>query len=745
MMVSTILTMAMAFSGCSQERNAVGDTTYESTENTSAKGDSSVPIPNVDQPDALDLPGAMDANWTAVPMTTKFQHDNGIQGGEGGQWMLYITYSYTDGNIAYAGSDVAGMYRSKDSGVTWEPCTVGIRSSGATGIEVDPTNANRVLLVGCNSGPFDENGLYLSTDGGDSFHRTLPMKIVGYRDFRPQIAWDMSSYEESFGGCKTVYWSRETKIYHNGGFAETALYRSNDGGENWELVTRDEKLAGAMIFCDPKSGDLYAGNENGTFVSKDGGKSFELILEGECLSLDVVYSNPGYVYVTKQDAFYVSNDAGKSFSKVSESGYPSSGNPSHLRVSPADHNYMLLQDDMLSRSGEYISETYFSHDGGKTWKKSGRHDEISFIPYNARQNSLAWHPTDRNICLSFGGDYILRSMDGGENFNWSNSGFNGGSFTRLSINVNNPDLMALANQDYSGSFSTDGGKTWKYAQFYEAWGGWSYGAYVVDEQTIIFVCRDYSGKYGSGKGVDLIIRSTNGGNTWESTGVVVEGNPNILGVLGDDNVLLVNGWRSNDKGATWTKSNEKDGFETVLTYALEGNAIFGLRGSCIVKSIDKGLTWQKYADMEKKVLDMAYDNQNDTLWVLDEDGCLFRFIEGRRVNIKLPTGREMRTKTIASDPFDGNIIYVGNARDIAKSEASVIRSLDGGTTWENMTKTATNGVPGMDGGVEASFIRTHPKTGDLYVVGGCRGMWKTRRPTTRWGLAKCSLLHNILQ
>lgn len=726
-LISAIMAVAMTFSGCAGEGDTVTDTTDETTEETTMKEETRVPIPKVDQPDATELPGAKDADWTAVPMTTEYQYENGIQGGEGCQWMLYITYANTDGNIAYAGSDVAGMYRSKDGGVTWEPCTVGIRSSAATGIEVDPTNADRVLIVGCNSGPFDENGLYLSTDGGDTFHRTLQMNIVGHRDFRPQIAWDMSSYDESFGGCKVVYWSRETEIYNNGGYKETALYRSDDGGENWELISTDEKIGGAMIFCDPVSGDLYAGNENGTFVSRDGGKSFELILEGECLSLDVVYNNPGYVYVTKQDALYISSDGGKSFNKMSESGYPSSGNPSHIRVSPADHDYIVLQNDMMSR-GQYLSDTYFSHDGGKTWKKSGRHDEISFIPYNQRQGNLAWHPTDRNICLSFGGDYILRSTDGGENFEWSNSGFNGGCFTRIAINVNNPDLMALGNQDYSGAFTTDGGKTWKYTNFYERWGGYSYGAYVVDKQTIIFVCRDFSGKYGNGEGVDVIIRSTDGGETWKSTGIVLTESLNILGVVGEENVLLVGGWRSEDKGETWTKSDEKEGFDAVLTYASDGSAVFGLRGSWIVKSTDKGLTWEKYGRAGVNVLDMAYDNQNDTLWVLGEGGYLFRFIDGERVNIKLPTGGEMRTRTIACDPFDGNIIYVGNALNIAKSEASVIRSTDGGATWENMTKTATDGVTGMDGGVEASFMRTDPETGDLYVIGGCRGMWKTKRP-----------------
>ena len=139
--------------------------------------------------------------------------------------------------------------------------------------------------------------------------------------------------------------------------------------------------------------------------------------------------------------------------------------------------------------------------------------------------------------------------------------------------MNNPDLIALGNQDYSGAFTTDGGKTWKYTNFYEGWGGYSYGAYVVDERTIIFVCRDFSGKYGSGEGVDVIIRSTDGGETWESTGVVLDGSLNILGVVGEENVLLVGGWRSEDKGETWTKSDEKEGFDAVLTYASDGSAV----------------------------------------------------------------------------------------------------------------------------------------------------------------------------
>lgn len=676
---------------------------------------------------AEDLPGAADASWKPVPLVSKEQKDAGKNGGEGGQWLLYLTYAYTDGNIAYAGTDVGGMYKSKDAGKSWTPCTVGIESSGVTGIEVDPTNKDRVLAVGCNSGAFATNGLYLSTDGGASFHGVLLQKIVGHRDFRPQIAYDISSYDKDFGGCKTVYWSRETKIYSKGGFTDCALYRSDDGGEKWTLVCNDSNIGGAQIFCNPETGAVYAANDNGTFVSTDNGKTFTSVLSGACLSIDVIPTKPNNVYVTKKDALYISTDSGKSFSAVSKTGYPASGYPSHLRVSPANPDYMLLQNDLLTGSGQYKSDTYFSHDGGKTWTKSNRDVLGSFIPYNARQNNLAFHPTDKNICLSFGGDFIMRSSDGGVNFTLSNDGYNAGCLTRFAFNVNNPDLVAVSNQDYSGAFSTDGGETWTYANVYYAWGGYTYGGYMADANTVIFICNDKDNFYGMGKNVYIIIRSDDGGKTFKSTGANVGGKTNVMGVVGDENVILAGNLRSGDKGKTWS---EVDGVTSVYTYELDGGAVYGANGKELVKSTDKGITWKVLAKLSSDISDLAYDNSGDTVYALTSDGsvCRVNCKDGKVSPVALPKGGSIKPKTLACDPFDGNILYVGNALNVAKSMTSVIRSTDGGKTWQNMTRTPSGEVKGLDGGVEVSFMRTHPLTGALYTIGGCRGMWTAARP-----------------
>ena len=75
------------------------------------------------------------------------------------------------GSLTYGGT---GLYRSTDDGATWE--RVGLKKSGTIGrIVVDPTDANRIW-VAVSGNLFNkggQRGVYLSTDGGDSWQRSL--------------------------------------------------------------------------------------------------------------------------------------------------------------------------------------------------------------------------------------------------------------------------------------------------------------------------------------------------------------------------------------------------------------------------------------------------------------------------------------------------------------------------------------------------------------------------------------------
>ena len=53
--------------------------------------------------------------WVQVPMVSQYIIDQGHEGGEGCQAMIYIGYAPSDdGKLAFMGTDVGGIYRSED-------------------------------------------------------------------------------------------------------------------------------------------------------------------------------------------------------------------------------------------------------------------------------------------------------------------------------------------------------------------------------------------------------------------------------------------------------------------------------------------------------------------------------------------------------------------------------------------------------------------------------------------------------
>ena len=680
-----------------------------------------------------------DVVWKPVSMLSQKMIDAGIEAGEGCQWTTYVSYSYSNPDICYLGIDVGGMYRSKDGGKHWEPCTVGISSWGATGTEVDPTNSDRVLAVGCAGGTAEINGLYLSTDGGDSFKPVALYNICGHRDNRVQIAYDYSSYDKKLGYCTTVYWSRETLdsplLYEGkvGPDSSPALFKSTDGGETWEVVNTSKEISCAQIAVDSKSGALFASSESGLFKSTDGGKSFKKVIDGMTTSVCTVISKPGHVWACKEDGVYYSSNGGDSFSKVSSNSFPTGCFPK-IKVSPVDQNYMLLGADAL-RGKEYVSKQYYSQDGGKTWALSDMNQDNGFY-YNAmHQSSMAMHPKDKNKALALGGDNVMLSTNGGALFKKSVAGYNAGCWTSFSINPNNPNLIAIANQDYTGAYTKDGGKTWT-AMYSTSTRltDFTYGAYMVDEQTLIYIARDDAGLFKQGKGAYVICRSADGGRTFTPCGKTVRFMNSIqkfivMGVPGNNNTVIAHNLISFDKGATWS---EMDGCDYAFTYSLKTGELYGIDGSKVVKSTDGGKTWQRFCDIipDLTICGMAYGEQDGSLWVAAAEGIVMHIVDGKVNFVKFTEIDDKRVTSVACDPFDSNIVYIScNIRSV-EGKYGIFRTTDGGKTWGSMVKTSTNGVTN-DGIGPSSMVLCHPITGELYSIGACRGMWKTASPAKK--------------
>jgi photosystem II stability/assembly factor-like uncharacterized protein len=149
----------------------------------------------------------------------------------------------SDPNTIYVGSgeglqrpDLSvgdGMYKSSDGGKTWRH--LGLRDGQQIpAILVDPRNPNRVFVavLGHPYGPNAERGVFRSTDGGENWQKVL------YKDEHTgaiDLAFDPHNPQTVYA----VLWQARQGPWENGAFSgpNSGLYKSTDGGNTWNPLT----------------------------------------------------------------------------------------------------------------------------------------------------------------------------------------------------------------------------------------------------------------------------------------------------------------------------------------------------------------------------------------------------------------------------------------------------------------------------------------------------------------------------
>lgn len=703
-------------------------------------------------------PTATNINWIPMPLVSpeSLKMPGVTIGGEGGQWPRGAPQiSPADPNFLLLPIDVGGIYRSVDGGKLWRQSTSGMNSRGANAFAMDPKNVNRVIGVGGNGGSWDPswgqspNGMYLSTNKAVSWKQTLAIP-----DGRAaSVVIDATSYDAAKKYCTTAYYNAATR----------GLFRSDDGGASWIGLSRATAFASddwenqSLLAMQPTKSVLYIANKNGFYRSLDKGKSFIKSASSTRLTgikgLSVSNAQPNKVWISNLAGLSVSEDGGKTFKALPASGISRDADAAILEVtvSPADANKMLV----WVQNANYRWLRYISSDGGQSFKpiamQAGLQTRVdpgavhntnatiaggpTFLPFNTRNGLFSWHPTDANIVMGIGGDWITKSTDGGQTFLWSNNGFNGVMIgSSFNFDATQPEKVFLGTQDNNGMFTTDGGKSWNYRDVSgKGWGGFLYGA--GQSGTDAMWAGDADGWTSPRK----LKVSRDSGKTWkvatDSSGKEITYGGRDVSYTDPKNTsrVFASNWRSVDKGATWKAMSDCEG---VYTHAADGR-LFGKKGDALVQSKDGGTTWTKVVDVEGGFGDVAFDSKREK-WYFASQDVVKSWDKSGWKSLSIPKDQKGNTKcvTVAVDPLQTDVVYGGGPANIYKSSATVYRSRDAGTSWENLSR--------GDGPQEVQWIRVNPKTGDAWLNGQCFGMWRIARPTVL-GAADPKLANSALQ
>jgi photosystem II stability/assembly factor-like uncharacterized protein len=154
-------------------------------------------------------------------------------------------------HIVYAATASGGLWKTANAGITWTPIFDKEKSYSIGCVTLDPTNAN-VVWVGTGENNSQRSvafgdGVYKSLDGGQNWEN------VGLEDSE-HIGMITIDPRDS----DVVYVAAQGPLWQPGG--DRGVYKTNDGGETWERVLHVSDDTGVNeVHMDPRNPDvLYA-------------------------------------------------------------------------------------------------------------------------------------------------------------------------------------------------------------------------------------------------------------------------------------------------------------------------------------------------------------------------------------------------------------------------------------------------------------------------------------------------------
>jgi photosystem II stability/assembly factor-like uncharacterized protein len=342
-----------------------------------------------------------------------------------------------------------GVYKSEDGGRTWKH--MGLDDTRhISQILIHPTDPDTVYIgaLGHLWGPNEERGVFKTSDGGKTWKKVLYMNPdTGIAD----MAMDPSNPLVLYAGA----WDYRRKPYHfRSGGPGSALYKTTDGGETWRKIHKSlpegEYGRIGLDICRTKPHVVYAlveSTESGIFRSEDKGETWQRM--GDMRTYDQVNFRPFYyskITVDPNNDLVVYVYSGSSY--VSRDGgktferIAGDTHPDHHMMWVNPHNSLHLIDG--NDGGIDIS-----YDGGRTWHsvQTNSWSEVYQIGFDMRDPYYVYVGLQDNG--SWGAPINSLDPSGIMNFHWYTIGGGDGFY----IQVDPEDYTIVYRNAHMGGIS----------------------------------------------------------------------------------------------------------------------------------------------------------------------------------------------------------------------------------------------------------------------------------------------------
>ena len=149
-------------------------------------------------------------------------------------------------------------------------------------------------------------------------------------------------------------------------------------------------------------------------------------------------------------------------------------------------------------------------------------------------------------------------------------------------------------------------------------------------------------------------------------------------------------YRSTDHGASWQPANLNASTNALLTDARFPTRAYAATSQGLYRSDDSGLTWNLTSLALPTNVIVSSPQRPDTIFAIADQG-LYRSQDGAQTwsLAQLPISSVGPAPTvIAIDPSNTNIVYIAGAYDNTNQQAFILKSLDGGTTFTQISSLA---------------------------------------------------------